>query len=52
MKPHGFENVPVLAPVSNRHGFDNSLDRRRVNRCNHIKIDAVTNENAALVEAI
>ena len=47
MKPHRVENAPILAPVSNRHGFDNSLDRCRVNRrCNRIEIDAVTNETA------
>ena len=47
MKPRRFENAPLLAPVSNRHGFDNSLDRCRVNRYNRIEIDAVTNETAA-----
>ena len=48
MKPHRFENAPLLAAVSNRHGFDNSLDRCRVNRrYNRIEIDAVTTETAA-----
>ena len=47
MKPHRFENAPLLAAVSNRRGFDNSLGRCRVNgRCNCIVIDAVTNETA------
>ena len=45
MKPHRFENAPLLAAVSNRHGFGNSLDRCRVNgRCSRIENDAVTNE--------
>ena len=45
MKPHRFENAPLLVAVSNRHGFGNSLDRYRVNgRCNRIENDAVTNE--------
>ena len=30
MKLHRFENAPLWAPVSNRNGFDNSLDRCRV----------------------
>ena len=47
MKPHRFENAPLLAPVSNRDGFDNSLDRCHVNGSgNRIEIDAVTNETA------
>ena len=40
-----FENAPLLAAFSNRHGFGNSLDRCRVNRRhNRIENDAVTNE--------
>ena len=45
MKPYRFENAPLLAASSNRPGFDNGLDRCRVNRRrNRIKNDAVTNE--------
>ena len=32
MKPRRFENAALLAAVSNRHGFGNSLDRCHVNR--------------------
>ena len=47
MKPHRFENDPLLVTVSNRHSFGNSLDRCRVNRrCNRTENDAVTNETA------
>ena len=47
IKPHRFENAPLLAAVANLLGFDNSLDRCRVNgRCNRSEIDAVTNETA------
>ena len=45
MKPYRFENAPLLTAFSNRPGFDNGFNRRRVNgRCNRIKSDAVTNE--------
>ena len=44
MKPHRFEKAPLLAVVSNRHGFGNSLGRCRVSRrCNSIENDAVIN---------
>ena len=47
MKPYRFENAPLLSVFSNRPGFGNGLDRRRVNgRCNCIENDAVTNETA------
>ena len=47
LKPYRFENAPVLSAFSNRPGFGNGLDRRRVNgRCNRIESNAVTNETA------
>ena len=47
MKPHHFESPPLLAGVSNRHGYGNSLDRCHVNRSSKcIENDAVTNETA------
>ena len=46
-KPHRFENAPLLAALSNRHGFGNSLDRCHVNRRrNRIENNTVTNETA------
>ena len=43
MKPRRFENVPLLAAVSNRHGFDNSINRCRVNgRCNRVRVNAAS----------
>ena len=47
IKPHHFENAPLLSAVSNRHGFGYSLNQCPVNRsCNCIENDAVTNETA------
>ena len=49
MKPYRFENAPLLSAFSNRPGFSNGLDRRRVNvRCKRIESDAVTNETVFL----
>ena len=43
MNPHCFENAPLLAAVSNRHGIGNSLDRCRVNRrCNCVRVNAAS----------
>ena len=44
MKPHRFENAPLLTTVSNGHGLGRNLDRCRANRCNRIENDAVTNK--------
>ena len=53
MKPYRFKNVPLLSAFSNRPGFGNGLDRRRVNgRCNRIESDVVTNETAFVFDAV
>ena len=50
MKPYRFKNGSLLKAFSERSGFDDELDRRRVNeRRNRIETDAVTNETASVL---
>ena len=45
MNPYPFQNALLSAAFSNRTGFGNSLDRRRVNRRpNRLEDNAATNE--------